>query len=60
MVDNLIRRERNRAAKGTPGLMRGDEQTLLGLQDVVRAPALSFTSRSSSRDSQSSRRYHGT
>ncbi len=36
MIDNLIRRERNRAAKGHPGLMVGDEQALLGLQDVVR------------------------
>jgi hypothetical protein len=36
MIDNLVRRERNRAAKGRPGLMVGDEQALLGLQDVVR------------------------
>jgi hypothetical protein len=42
MLDNLIRRERKRAGEGRTGLLVGDDDTLLGLQDVVRRRRASF------------------
>jgi superfamily II DNA or RNA helicase len=42
MVDNLIRRERKRASRGRTGLLVGDDDALLGLQDVARRRRASF------------------
>jgi superfamily II DNA or RNA helicase len=42
MLDNLIRRERKRAGEGRSGLLVGDDDTLLGLQDAVRRHHASF------------------